>query len=142
MFLSVFCAQIFYKNCFYIHICSEVYILCRKEIFMKVESMNCAYTKNGNPYHKTSRGKKLGTLAGLGVGGYSIYKCAEVLAVSSSVKSVLKDILKTFPLNIKFAKSLAAWGVIGLAAGAVVDFAVNKVRKHKADKVAATENAQ
>ena len=110
---------------------------------MEVGKVN-AYTKNGNPYHKTSRGKKLGTLAGLGVGGYSIYKCADFFKAVENVpiKETLKGFAKMFPFNLQFAKTLGGWAVVGLAVGAVVDWAVNKVRKHKADKAAAAENAQ
>ena len=110
---------------------------------MEVGKVN-AYTKNGNPYHKTSAGKKIGTLAGLGVGCYSTYKFAELVKVTEGVpvKDFLKTLAKVFPLNLPFVKSIVGWGVVGLAAGAVVDWAVNKVRKHKADKAAAAQEAQ
>ena len=55
-------------------------------------------------------------------------------APGSTVLKTIKTIAKSFPMNIVFAKSLAAWTLGGVIVGTVVDYAVNKIRKNKADK--------
>ena len=95
-------------------------------------SMNyTAYTKAGNPYNRTKNGRRLGTIAGLGVGTYAAVKVAK----DGSFLKTLKKMV-----SFKTAKKLGKWGVIGLAVGAVVDAITNKVRKNKADKAASVKD--
>ena len=97
-----------------------------------------AYTKAGNPYKKTKASKKAFTIAGLGVGTYLTLKDAKALAPEGGkILKTLKDMVKTFPTNLKMLKSIGVWGLVGLGVGAITDLIVNKARKHKADRIAA-----
>ena len=100
--------------------------------------MNNSYTKAGNPYKNThGAGKKLGTMAGLGVGSYLLVTSAKAITtVGGKLGQTLKGLFKTFPTNFSLLKHIGKYGLIGLAAGAVTDFIVNSARRRKADKAA------
>ena len=122
----------------------------------KTDYKNLRYTKNGNPYQKFNRGKLAGTI-GMGlipvtsfIRNRSLIKdtfsqmtdAAKDLAAESGVQVDAKEIASSMKSAtvIAGAATVAGYALAGLGIGALVDFIINKVRAHNADKSAETAN--
>jgi hypothetical protein len=104
---------------------------------------NTRFTKKGNSYEKTNISKLVGTGAGATMGAVSFAKSKDVInSIYETAADSLKEILEPEQVSriIKESKVASAAIIVagtaltGLALGAVVDFAINKVKAFKADK--------
>ena len=105
------------------------------------QNLKTRFTRKGNSYQKTNLAKVICTGIGAGSASAALIKNNKQIsdAIYNAASSTLKN-GKQIEGVAKMAKIGTAAGAIGacalagLAAGAVVDAVVNKVRAHKADK--------
>ena len=113
---------------------------------------NTRFTQKGNHYEKTNIGKIIGVIGGAVYGAYKSLGIKELMN-EINFKTIMENIIYSFEEGIDPAKAekmikyavkatpkyvtaalILGSTLIGLGVGSIVNFVINKIKAHKADK--------